>query len=231
MRKPPLRVIKDTSGAVMPGVTVEASSPVLIEKSRSVVTDGTGQYRIVDLRPGAYTVTFTLSGFSTVKREGVELTGSFTATVNGELRVGALEETITVSGETPLVDVQSVSRQRVFANEVVDTIPTAKIQYNLAVLIPGVSMGGGVTQQDVGGSAGLEPHTGWSSTAASWTPSASRKTASRSTRFLLAGTAGQRRRILQPFRGFESQSVTVLDSSSAVLVNAPESSRSLLCEP
>src|SRR5436305_406137 len=70
-------VVRDTSGAVLPGVTVEASSPVLIEKSRSVVTDGTGQYRIVDLRPGAYTVTFTLSGFSTVKRQGVELTGSF----------------------------------------------------------------------------------------------------------------------------------------------------------
>src|SRR5438045_6358169 len=88
-------VVKDTSGAVLPGVTVEASSPALIEKTRSVVTDGTGQYKIVDLRPGAYTVTFTLPGFSTVRREDIELSGSFTATVNADLRVGAVEETIT----------------------------------------------------------------------------------------------------------------------------------------
>ena len=100
-------VVKDASGAVLPGVTVEAASPVLIEKVRSVVTDDTGQYRIVDLRPGTYTVTFTLPGFSTVKREGIELTGTFVATVNADMKVGALEETITVTGETPIVDVQS----------------------------------------------------------------------------------------------------------------------------
>src|SRR5881296_4386968 len=75
-------VVKDTSGAVLPGVTVEAASPALLEKTRSVVTDGSGQYRIEDLRPGAYSVTFTLSGFNTVKRDGIELTGSFNATVN-----------------------------------------------------------------------------------------------------------------------------------------------------
>src|SRR5436190_24078139 len=98
-------VVRDTSGAVLPGVTVDASSSALIEKVRAAVTDGTGQYRIVDLRPGAYTVTFALPGFSTVKREGLELTGSFTATVNAEMRVGTLEETITVTGETPVVDV------------------------------------------------------------------------------------------------------------------------------
>ena len=129
--------VKDTSGAVLPGVTVEASSPALIERSRTAVTDGTGQYRIVDLRPGLYAVTFTLPGFSTVRREGVELTGSFTATVSAELRVGELEETVTVTGETPIVDVQSASRQRVFGHDVVDAIPTAKNQYNIAVLIPG----------------------------------------------------------------------------------------------
>src|SRR6187455_1214648 len=83
--------VKDASGAVLPGVTVEAASPVLIEKVRSVVTDDTGQYRIVDLRPGTYVVTFTLPGFSTVKREGIELSGDFVATVNGDLRVGNLE--------------------------------------------------------------------------------------------------------------------------------------------
>ena len=99
--------VKDASGAVLPGVTVEAASPALIEKVRAAVSDGTGQYRIEDLRPGTYTVTFTLPGFSTYKREGIELTGSFTATVNADLKVGALAETITVTGETPVVDVQS----------------------------------------------------------------------------------------------------------------------------
>src|ERR1041384_6290253 len=83
-------VVKDPSGGVLPGVTVEAASPALIEKVRQVVTDANGQYRIVDLRPGDYTVTFTLSGFSTVKREGITLQGTMTATVNGDLRVGAV---------------------------------------------------------------------------------------------------------------------------------------------
>src|SRR5262245_53480033 len=101
--------VKDTSGAVLPGVTVEAASPALIEKTRSVVTDGSGQYNIVDLRPGTYTVTFTLPGFSVVKREGVELAGGFTATVNADLRVGTLEETVTVTGESPVVDIQNVT--------------------------------------------------------------------------------------------------------------------------
>src|SRR5712692_8050888 len=100
-------VARDTSGAVLPGVTVEATSPVLIEKVRTVVTDGEGRYSIVDLRPGTYVVTFTLTGFSTARREGVDLPGGFTATVNAELRVGALEETITVSGAAPLVDTQN----------------------------------------------------------------------------------------------------------------------------
>src|SRR5438132_7783557 len=97
-------VVKDASAGVLPGVTVEAASPVLIEKVRSVVTDGTGQYRIVNLLPGTYSATFSLPGFSTVKRDGIELTGSFVATVNGELKVGSLEETITVTGETPIGD-------------------------------------------------------------------------------------------------------------------------------
>src|SRR5438094_1933969 len=92
-------VVRDTSGAVMPGVTVEAASPALIEKVRSVVTDAQGLYRIVDLRPGPYTVTFSLPGFSTFKREGMDLTSGFTATINAEMKVGSLEETVTVSGE------------------------------------------------------------------------------------------------------------------------------------
>src|SRR5215475_7609968 len=97
-------VVRDTSMAVLPGVTVEVSSPALIEKVRSSITDGTGQYRVENLRPGVYTVMFSLTGFNTVKREGIELAGSFAATVNADLKVGAVEETITVSGAAPIVD-------------------------------------------------------------------------------------------------------------------------------
>src|SRR5687768_16775263 len=100
-------IVRDTSGGVLPGVTVEAASPALIEKVRAVVTDGTGQYRITDLRPGTYTVTFTLPGFSVVRREGVVLGGEATFQVNADMRVGALEETVTVTGEAPTVDVQN----------------------------------------------------------------------------------------------------------------------------
>src|SRR6187402_302390 len=112
-------VVRDPSGAVLPGVTVEASSPALIEKVRSVVTDSTGQYRVVDLRPGVYAVTFMLPGFRMVKREGVELTGSGTITVNADLQVGTLEETITVTGESPVVDTQSSTRQAVLDGDLV----------------------------------------------------------------------------------------------------------------
>src|SRR2546422_8825266 len=102
-------VAQDISGAVLPGVTVEASSPALIEKVRGVVTDGSGQYKIVDLRPGLYTVTFSLAGFTSVKRDGIELTVNFTAPIDAVLRVGDVAETITVSGASPMVDVQNVS--------------------------------------------------------------------------------------------------------------------------
>lgn len=152
-------VVRDTSGAVLPGVTVEAASPALIEKARSVVTDGTGQYRIENLRPGTYAVTFVLAGFSTLRREGIELTGSFVASVNAELRVGALEETLTVTGETPIVDIQSTSRQRVVDHAVIDAVPTGRLPQELAVLIPGISAAAaigfnGMTAQDVGGAGG-----------------------------------------------------------------------------
>ena len=90
-------IVKDVSGAVLPGVNVEASSDVLIEKSRSVTTDGAGQYKIVDLRPGVYIVTFSIPGFQTVKRQNVELPTDFTATINAEMKVGAIEESVTVS--------------------------------------------------------------------------------------------------------------------------------------
>ena len=143
-------VVKDASGAVLPGVTVEAASPALIEKVRSVVTDGGGLYRIVDLRPGSYSITFTLPGFSTVKRDGVGLSGTGTVVVNAELRVGAVEETITVTGQAPVVDIQSVTRQQVISREVIDTIPSARTYSSLGVLIPGVSS----TNRDVGGASG-----------------------------------------------------------------------------
>ena len=116
-------VVKDASGGVLPGVTVEAASPVLIEKVRSVVSDDTGRVRIVDLPPGTYSVTFSLPGFSTVKRDGIELSGSFVATINADMRVGALEETITVTGETPVVDVQTVRTQVTVSKDVLTAIP------------------------------------------------------------------------------------------------------------
>src|SRR5687767_5927113 len=97
-------VVKDSSGALLPGVTVEAASPALIEKARTSVTSASGQYEITDLRPGVYSVTFNLPGFTTVKREGVELAGTFNATVNADMKIGSVEETITVTGETPVVD-------------------------------------------------------------------------------------------------------------------------------
>ena len=119
-------IVRDGSGAVLPGVTVEASSPALIEQQRTVVTDQGGQYRIEALRPGTYTVTFTLTGFNTFRREELVLTGTFVATVNAELGVGSLNETVTVSGESPVVDLQSARQQRVFSQEVLDAIPQGR---------------------------------------------------------------------------------------------------------
>jgi len=146
-------VVKDTSGAVMPGVTVEASSPDLIEKVRTSVTDSAGQFKIVDLRPGTYAVTFSLTGFNTIKREGIDLSAGFTATVNADLRVGSLEETITVSGLTPVVDVQNTRQQTVMTRDVIDAIPAAKSPQSFAVLVPGViaATATAPSAQDVGG--------------------------------------------------------------------------------
>ena len=131
-------------------MTVEASSPALIEQSRSVLTDGTGQYRIVDLRVGTYVVTFTLSGFTTVRREGIELTATFVATVNGDLRVAAVAETVTVTGESPIVDVQSSQAVRTIDSEVFAGIPSSRGYAAVTVLMPGISAQGA----DVGGVAG-----------------------------------------------------------------------------
>jgi hypothetical protein len=133
-------VVRDGSGAVLPGVTVEAASPALIEKIRSTVSDAQGLFRIVDLRPGTYSITFTLAGFRTLKRDGVELPAEFTATVNAELAVGALEETITVSGEAPTVDIRSSRAQVQLPQETLQTLPGTGRLAVLPAIIPGVTL-------------------------------------------------------------------------------------------
>jgi hypothetical protein len=145
-------VVKDASGAVLPGVTVEAASAALIEKIRSVSTDDEGRYRMVDLPPGAYTVTFTLAGFRPERHEGLTLTTGFTATVNGALAVGGVEEAITVTGEAPIVDVQGVTQQQNFSKETLRTLPIGKNAGIYVALIPGATVG--LTNQDVGGNKG-----------------------------------------------------------------------------
>ena len=148
-------VVKDSSGGLLPGVTVEAASPVLIEKVRSAVTDGQGQYQIVDLRPGTYTVNFSLAGFATVRREEIVLTASFTAKINADMRVGALEETITVTGQSPIVDTTNVAKIATASREVMDLLPTDRNFVSFAALTPSVLVTG--VRQNVGGSI---PETG-----------------------------------------------------------------------
>lgn len=143
--------VRDASGAVLPGVTVEAASPVLIERVRTTISDATGRYAIADLRPGSYSVTFTLPGFRTVVRQGVELTGTGVVTINADLSVGEVQETITVTGETPVINLQSTTRQAVMDQELVAAIPTSRTPFTVGVLIPGVRRGAFMSQ-DVGGS-------------------------------------------------------------------------------
>jgi hypothetical protein len=135
-------VVRDPSTAVLPGVTVEATSAALIEKSRTVVSDGTGQYRITDLPPGSYVLTFSLPGFSTVKREGLNVSGSGVIAVNAELRVGGLEETVTVTGESPIVDTQSVRREVVLNNETLSTLPATRGYGSALATVPALNIGG-----------------------------------------------------------------------------------------
>src|SRR3954465_13247724 len=145
-------VVKDATGAVLPGVTVEASSPVLIEKVRSVTTDANGLYRIENLRPGTYTLTFTLPGFSVVKKDAIELQSNFTSTINVDLKVGAMEETVTVSGESPVVDVQSNAKSQVLPRDILDAVPTAHTLQSVGQLVVGVTL----TAPDVGGSQAMQ---------------------------------------------------------------------------
>lgn len=148
-------VVTDTTGAVLPGVTVEVSSPVLIEGTRAAVTDSQGVYRVVDLRPGTYRIVFSLPGFSRVLREGIQLTTGFTATVNGQLAVGALEETVTVSSASPIVDVQSVVQREVITQETLDALPIAKSMQSFVAIVPGLQVS--AANRDVGGTTGDRP--------------------------------------------------------------------------
>src|SRR5262252_3615668 len=135
-------VVRDASEAVLPGVTVEAASPALIEKTRTAVTDGSGQYRITELTPGTYTLTFTLTGFSTVKREGIDVSGSGVITINADMRVGSVEETITVTGETPVVDTQSARHQAVLSNDTIAALPATRTYGALLSALPGLQVQG-----------------------------------------------------------------------------------------
>src|SRR5919109_860706 len=136
-------VVKDASGAVLPGVSVEVASPALIEKSRTAVSNESGQYTIVSLPPGTYSVTFTLPGFTTTKRDGIEMIANFTAQVNAELKVGGVTETVEVTAETPLVDVQSSAVARAVTKDIIKEIPTGGTMYQLAAMMVGVTIGGG----------------------------------------------------------------------------------------
>jgi hypothetical protein len=144
--------VKDATGAVLPGVTVEAASDVLIEKVRTVATNESGLYRIIDLRPGMYIVTFTLPGFNTIRREGIELPADFTSTINVEMRVGALEETVTVTGASPIVDVKSATQQQVLPRELLDAVPTGRNIWGIGGTLSGVTL----SAPDVGGTAGMQ---------------------------------------------------------------------------
>ncbi|HEY3044925.1 MAG TPA: carboxypeptidase-like regulatory domain-containing protein, partial [Vicinamibacterales bacterium] len=133
--------VKDTTGAITPGVTVEASSPVLLEKVRTAITDSTGQYRIESLPPGTYTVTFTLPGFAVVKREAVDVSGAGIITINADMRVGTVSETVTVTGETPIVDVQSARRQQVLDSATLSSIPATRGYNAILTAVPSVTGG------------------------------------------------------------------------------------------
>ncbi len=145
-------VVKDTSGAILPGVTVEATSDVLIEKSRSVTTDGSGQFKIIDLRPGIYTVMFTLPGFQTLKRENVDLPADFTSVINIDMRVGTVEESVTVSAASPVVDVQNASHMSVLNRDAMDDIPTGRTIQGMGQLIVGVNL----SLPDTAGARGMQ---------------------------------------------------------------------------
>jgi hypothetical protein len=133
--------VRDSSNAVLPGVTVEATSPALLAP-RVVVTDANGIYRIIDLPSGAYSIAYTLSGFSRTVRDNVAISGAGTFTIPVELRVGGLQETITVTTETPVVDVQSTRRETVLSAEVISTLPATRNYGAILAAVPGIEVSG-----------------------------------------------------------------------------------------
>ncbi|MBM3770424.1 MAG: carboxypeptidase regulatory-like domain-containing protein [Acidimicrobiia bacterium] len=145
-------LLTDASGAVLPGVTVEATSPVLIEKVRTTVTDAQGLYTLVDLRPGTYVVTFSLSGFSTLRREGLLVSSNLTLPVNVELTVGGLEETLAVSGQAAVVDVRNAARTAVLTRELLDALPTSRTYTTAGAIVPGIRL----TKPDIGGTQAVQ---------------------------------------------------------------------------
>src|SRR5215471_2944115 len=144
--------VKDESGAVLPGVTIEATSPALIERTRTVITDESGNYRIIDLRPGSYTLTFALPGFKTYKREAVELVTNFTVTINAVMAVGAVDQTISVATETPVVDLETNLKAQVLPRDTLDSVPTAHTIQSVGQLVLGVQL----NSPDVGGSQAMQ---------------------------------------------------------------------------
>jgi hypothetical protein len=156
--------VRDQSNAVLPGVTVEAASPVLIEKIRTAVTDSSGQYRIAELPPGTYTLTFTLAGFTTLRRDTISVSGSGVVPVSVEMRVGALAETITVSGESPLVDTQTTRREVVVDSETLSSLPITRSYGVVLYAVPGLTVAPGVNGNDYSPSMALFTAHGGNST-------------------------------------------------------------------
>ena len=155
-------LVEDSTGGILPGVTIEADSPVNIEGTLTAFTDSAGRFTIINLRPGTYTVTFTLPGFNTFIREGIIMSGDATVQVSAELAVGTLEETVTVSGASPVVDVQQVRRQFVATRAMMDVLPAARTMEARALLIPGVrnaGMGEGLYWTTVHGSTTRDSQT------------------------------------------------------------------------
>ena len=164
--------VTDTTGGVLPGVTVEARSPAIIEQVRAGITDGNGQYLIIALEPGTYSVTFGLPGFGTLVREGVELSTGFTANIDIELSVGDIAETVTVSGASPVVDIQNIDQRQVMDREVIDSIPTGRNVASYALLVPGMVAGpsyGMAVSQDAGGISAQQWQTCPFTAATGWT--------------------------------------------------------------
>ncbi len=148
-------VVRDPSGATLPRVVVAATSPALIEGSRKVVTNGDGEYRIIDLRPGVYTVTFTAEGFRVARHEQITLSASFSATVNADLQMGPTTQEVTVLGEVPVVDAQQSVSQQVMDRTKLDLIPTGRDPFAVGQLVAGVT----TATPDVGGTGGMQQPT------------------------------------------------------------------------